>query len=280
MSYMLTRSALYIPGSKPRALAKALTLPTDMIIFDLEDAVAPDAKSAARRTLTEALHAHDFAPRNRIVRMNGLSTPEGRADAHAIRDMPCDGVALPKVEGVADLDAVTVLIPGKPIWAMIETPMGVLNAPAIAAHAGVAGIIMGTNDLAKELRARTRAALQHALQTCLLSARAHGKIALDGVFNAFQDDEGLQAECRDGRDLGFDGKTLIHPAQLAICNATFGPTPDEIALAKRHIAAFEAVCAAGQGVAVVDGKIVESLHVATARATLAAADAITAREGT
>jgi len=269
------RSALYIPGSKERALDKARGLPVDVILFDLEDAVAPDMKVAARATLHDALAAGGYGPRLRIVRMNGLDTPWGADDATAIAAMDCDAVLLPKVNGVADLDALAALIPDKPIWAMMETPQGILNAPAIAAHPRMAGFVLGTNDLAKDLNSRSRAALMTALQMSVLAAKAAGIVVLDGVYNAFKDDDGLAVECAEGRDMGFDGKTLIHPAQVAICNAAFGPSADEIDLATRQIAAFEAT---SDGVAVVDGKIVENLHIVTAKATLAKAAAIAALE--
>ncbi|SEN06223.1 (3S)-malyl-CoA thioesterase [Loktanella fryxellensis] len=275
-----TRSALYIPGSKLRALDKARGLPCDVILFDLEDAVAPDAKVAARATLHDALAQGGFDPRLRLVRINGLDTVWGADDARAAATMACDGVLVPKVNGPADLDAVADLVPDLPLWAMMETPLGMLNAQAIAAHPRLAGMVMGTNDLSKDLGSRTRAALTTALQHCLLAARAAGVVALDGVFNAYQDDNGLRAECDQGRDMGFDGKSLIHPAQLAIANAVFGPSADDVALAQRQIAAFDAAMAEGQGVAVLDGRIVENLHIVTARATLAMAFAIAALERT
>ena len=273
-----TRSALYIPGSKDRALEKARGLPVDVILFDLEDAVAPDAKIAARDTLFAALAGGGYGPRQRIVRINGLDTQWGRADAAAVAAMDCDAILLPKVNSTADVDALAALVPDLPIWAMMETPQSVLNAAHIAAHPRMAGFVMGTNDLAKDMGSRGRPALMMALQMCLLAAKAAGIVALDGVYNAFQDDDGLRAECAEGRDLGFDGKTLIHPAQIAIANAAFGPTTDEIALAHRQIAAFAEAAAQGQGVAVVDGKIVENLHIVTAKATLAKAEAIAALE--
>lgn len=273
-----TRSALYIPGSKDRALDKARNLPVDVILFDLEDAVAPDAKIAARDTLFAALAGGGYGPRQRIVRINGLDTQWGRADAAAVAAMDCDAILLPKVNSTADVDALAALVPDLPIWAMMETPQSVLNAAQIAAHPRMAGFVMGTNDLAKDMGSRGRPALMMALQMCLLAAKAAGIVALDGVYNAFQDDDGLRAECAEGRDLGFDGKTLIHPAQIAIANAAFGPTTDEIALAHRQIAAFAEAAAQGQGVAVVDGKIVENLHIVTAKATLAKAEAIAALE--
>ena len=272
------RSALYIPGSKDRALDKARGLPVDVILFDLEDAVTPDAKVAARDTLYAALADGGYGSRLRIVRINGLDTEWGAADAAAVNAMDCDGILLPKVNGPSDVDALAALVPDLPIWAMMETPQGILNAASIAAHPRIAGFVMGTNDLAKDLNARGRAALQMSLQMCLLAAKAAGIVALDGVYNAFKDEDGLRAECTEGRDMGFDGKTLIHPAQVAIANAAFGPSEAEIDLARRQIAAFEAAEAEGQGVAVVDGRIVENLHIVTARATLAKAEAIAALE--
>ncbi len=272
------RSALYIPGSKDRALEKARSLPVDVILFDLEDAVSPDAKVAARDTLYAALTDDGYGTRLKIVRINGLDTEWGAADAAAVSAMNCDAILLPKVNSTADVDALAVLVPDLPIWAMMETPQGILNAASIAAHPRIAGFVLGTNDLAKDLNSRGRDALTTSLQLCLLAAKAAGIVALDGVYNAFKDEKGLQVECTQGRDMGFDGKTLIHPAQIAIANAAFGPTDDEIDLARRQIAAFEAAEAEGQGVAVVDGRIVENLHIVTARATLAKADAIAALE--
>jgi (3S)-malyl-CoA thioesterase len=195
--------------------------------------------------------------------------------------MDCDAVLLPKVESERDVDALRAITGSLPVWAMMETPRGVLNALDIADAVGMEGFVLGTNDLAKDLGCDTgggRAQLMTALQTCLLAARAAGIACLDGVYNAFRDDEGLRAECAQGRDLGMDGKTLIHPQQIAIANETFAPSTDAVALARRQIAAFDEALARGEAVAVVDGKIVENLHVATARATLARAAAIAAME--
>ncbi len=272
------RSALYIPGSKDRALDKARGLPVDVILFDLEDAVAPDAKVAARDTLHAALADGGYGARLKIVRINGLDTEWGADDAAAVAAMACDAILLPKVNGPKDVDALAALVPDLPIWAMMETPQGILNAAQIAAHPRIAGFVLGTNDLAKDLNSRGRAALMTSLQMCMLAAKAAGIVALDGVYNAFKDEDGLRAECTEGRDMGFDGKTLIHPAQVAIANTAFGPTADEIDLARRQISAFEEAEKEGQGVAVVDGRIVENLHIVTARATLAKAEAIAALE--
>ena len=273
------RSVLYIPGSKDRALEKARDLAADAIIFDLEDAVAPEEKPRARDILAAALQA-DYGARSRIVRINGFDTEWGRADALAFADHPgVDAVLIPKVSTPADLDAVAAIVPGKPLWAMMETALGMLNAGIIAAHPALQGMVTGTNDLAKELGSRFRGdrlPLMTGLGLCLLAAKAHDRVIVDGVYNAFKDDEGLRVECEQGRDMGFDGKTLIHPLQLDIANAAFAPSEAEIDLARRQIEAFEAALALGQAVAVVDGKIVENLHIVTAKATLARADAIAA----
>lgn len=275
------RSVLYIPASKARALEKARTLPVDAIIFDLEDAVTPDEKLAAHETLAAALKQGGYGARARLVRVNGLDTAWGADDLEAAREMACDAILLPKVGGAGDLDAALRVAPGAALWAMMETPKGVLHAEEIAAHDAMQGFVMGTNDLAKELQARfrpDRLPLMQSLRTCLLAARAAGIPCIDGVYNAFKDEDGLRAECEQGRDLGMDGKTLIHPAQVGVANAVFGPSAEDIALAERHIAAFDEAAARGEGVAVVDGRIVENLHVATARAVLARRDAIRALE--
>lgn len=273
------RSVLYIPASKQRALEKARDLAADAIIFDLEDAVAPAEKAAARETLSRFLAEVDYGHRARIVRINGFDTVWGREDVAAFGAMAAvDAILVPKVDGVAVLDAVAALTQ-KPLWAMMETARGMLNAGAIAAHARLEGMVMGTNDLAKELGSRSRAdrlGVMAGLGLCVLVARAEARVIVDGVYNSFNDDEGLRAECLQGRDMGFDGKTLIHPAQLAVANEVFAPSADELALARRQIEAFAVAQAAGQGVAVLDGKIVENLHVAGAEAVLARAEAIAA----
>lgn len=273
------RSVLYIPGSKPRALDKARGLPVDAIIFDLEDAVSVDEKETARATLAEALATGGYGARMKVIRINGLDTAWGAEDAKAAKDMGADAILLPKVSTPGDLDALAAITGDIPLWAMMETPLGMLNAAAIAAHPNLTGMVMGTNDLAKELQTRfrpDRLPLQTGLGLCVLAAKAHGCAIIDGVYNAFKDDEWLEVECAQGRDMGFDGKTLIHPAQVAITNAAFSPSEDDIDLARRQIAAFEKVEASGQGVAVVDGRIVENLHIVTARETLAKAEAIAA----
>lgn len=273
------RSVLYIPASKPRAMDKARGLPVDAIIFDLEDAVAAEEKAAARAALGEELAKGGFGARQRIVRINGLDTEWGAEDARAAAAMAPDAILLPKVNSPEDLDALAELTGDVPLWAMMETPRGMLNAATVAAHPALQGMVMGTNDLAKELQTRfrpDRLPMLTGLGLCLLAAKAEGKIIVDGVYNAFKDTDGLAAECAQGRDMGFDGKTLIHPAQVEVTNAAFAPSADEVELARRQIAAFEAAEAEGQGVAVVDGRIVENLHVVTARQVLAKAEAIEA----
>ena len=270
------RSVLYIPGSNARAIEKSRGLNVDAIIFDLEDAVAPDAKQEARNTLRTELAAGGFGPRRRIVRINGLDTEWGADDLEACAEIAPDAVLVPKVENPDTISTVKSALTGTnaTVWAMMETPRGILNAAAIAAADGMEGFVMGTNDLAKELTSQTRGAMMMSLQHCLLAARAEGLVCVDGVYNAFKDEDGLRHECQEGRDLGFDGKTLIHPAQVAVTNEVFGPSEEAIALATRQIDAFEAAEAEGKGVAVVDGKIVENLHVVTARQVLAKAAAI------
>ena len=277
MSTRPYRSVLYIPGSKERALDKARGLPADAIIFDLEDAVAPDAKVEARATLKAELDKGGYGNRAKIVRINGFDTAWGKDDVAAFVGADIDAILMPKVDNAAQLDELAALIPKVDLWAMMETPLGMLNAAEIAAHPRLKGFVMGTNDLAKELNTRFRAdrlPMMGGLHLCILAAKAHGVVIIDGVYNAFKDDDGLKAECDQGRDMGMDGKTLIHPAQLDIANTAFAPSEDEIDLAQRQIAAFEDAEASGQGVAVVDGKIVENLHVVTAKGILAKADAI------
>ncbi|MEQ8897329.1 MAG: CoA ester lyase [Roseovarius sp.] len=273
------RSVLYIPGSKERALEKAMTLPTDAIIFDLEDAVAPDAKAEARKTLAKALSENDFGKRAKIVRINALTTEWGNEDVRVLKDAGADIFLLPKVNTPTDVDALAdMLAPDMPIWVMMETPVSVFNAREIAAHHRVTGLVTGTNDLTKDLGCRTRAdrlPLMTALQMIVMAARAaRGVVAIDGVYNRFRDGDGLKAECEQGRDLGFDGKTLIHPAQIEVTNTAFAPTQSEIDLAERQIAAYEESMKSGQGVAVVDGQIVENLHVVAAQRILAKQRAI------
>jgi (3S)-malyl-CoA thioesterase len=276
----LYRSVLYIPGSKPRALDKARSLPVDALIFDLEDAVAPDEKVAARETLRSELALGGYGHRARLVRINGLETAWGQEDARAVAAMDCDGVLIPKAESRSQIEALSALTPGLPVWCMMETPRGALKAIEIAGTPGVEGFVLGTNDLAKDIGCETggdRSAMMTAIQLCLLAARAEGIVCIDGVYNAFKDEEGFEIEAMQGRALGMDGKSLIHPSQVEAANRVFAPTPDQIDLARRQIAAYEAALAEGQAVAVVDGRIVENLHVETAKAVLARANAIRER---
>jgi citrate lyase beta subunit len=280
------RSVLYMPGSKPRALEKARTLAADALILDLEDAVAPSEKARARELVAEAAESRGYGRRFVMIRVNGLDTDWGMDDlARAARAGP-DAILMPKVEGAADVVRLAALMDehGAPaacrIWAMMETPRAVLNAAAIAAaHPRLEGFVLGTNDLVKDLHAAhtaDRTPLVTSLELCLLAARAEGLICVDGVYNAFQDFEGLRTTCIQARDMGFDGKTLIHPDQLAIANDVFAPSIKDLRLAREQVAAFEAAEARGEGVAVVNGMIVENLHVAAARRLLARAAAIEA----
>lgn len=271
------RSVLYVPASNARAMEKAKSLPVDAIIFDLEDAVAADEKKNARKMLGEALAAGGFGKKMKIVRINELSTRWGGEDAKAVSRMDCDAMLLPKVESAGQLDLLRQISGDTPIWAMMETPRGMMNAYEIARAPLISGMVMGTNDLAKDLQTRHRAdrlPLMTSLGLCLLAAKTQGLVILDGVYNAFKDDDGLRAECEQGRDMGFDGKTLIHPSQVAVANDVFAPSDEEVDLARRQIAAFDEAERDGSGIAVVDGKIVENLHVITAREILSKADAI------
>jgi len=278
------RSMLYMPGSNARALEKARTLPADALIFDLEDAVAPDAKPGAREIIAEALGAGGYGGRELIVRVNGLDTAWGAADLAAVAGLPVQGVLLPKVEAAAHVRQAVGLLdraggpPDLAIWCMMETPLGLLHAEEIAAaHPRLGGFVMGTSDLAKDLHARhtrDRLPLLTGLSLCLLAARAYGLAVLDGVHLDLADDAGFEASCRQGVELGFDGKTLIHPKTIAAANAIFAPDAAAIAWAEKLVAAFETAQAAGKGVVLVDGRLIENLHVAEARRLLALAKGI------
>ncbi len=281
------RSVLYVPGSNPRALEKARSLAADALILDLEDAVAPSAKEDARRAVAAALRAGGFAPREVAVRVNGRGTQWAADDLAFAAGSGADAVVLPKVESAEEVRAAELSLeaagapPALALWAMIETPRGVLAAPAIAgASPRLACLVMGTSDLVKDLRARhtpSRTEVQVALGTVLLAARASGLAALDGVHLELADDAGFEAACRQGRELGFDGKTLVHPRTIDVANRVFAPSDGELADARRIIAAHEEAEQAGRGVVVVDGKLVEALHVEDARRLVALAAAIAAR---
>ncbi|MBT6506966.1 MAG: CoA ester lyase [Marinovum sp.] len=272
------RSVLYIPASKERVLERAKSLPADALIFDLEDAVTPDAKDAARALLARQLPQGGYGKRLKLLRVNGLDTPWGESDIAALQAAGADAILLPKVNSAADIEAAAALIEGDiPLWAMIETARGVLNAAEIADHPRLQGMVAGTNDLAKELgcaAGNDRAALQFGLQAMVMAARAAGCAVIDGVYNRFKDQDGLSAECMQGKALGFDGKTLIHPAQIEVTNQVFAPSNGELDLARRQIAAFEEIQRVGQGVAVVDGNIVENLHADRAKQLLYKANLI------
>ncbi|HET8542727.1 MAG TPA: CoA ester lyase [Anaeromyxobacter sp.] len=281
------RSVLYVPGSNARALEKARTLPADGLILDLEDAVAPAAKEEARRLVLAALARGGYGFRETVVRVNGPSTPWGADDLDAAATSGAEAVLLPKVERAEEVRAAERALDaaGAPaslrLWCMIETPRGVLAAAEIAAATPrLACLVAGTSDLVKALRARHtpgRTAVLASLSLAVLAARASGLAALDGVHLDLADDAGFEAACRQGRDLGFDGKTLVHPRTLDAANRAFAPTPEEIALARRIIAAHAEAERAGSGVVVVDGRLVEALHVEEARRAVALADAIAAR---
>ena len=280
------RSVLYMPAANARALEKAKAIDADALIFDLEDAVAPDAKEAAREGACAAVDSGEYGHRELTIRCNGLDTPWGRDDVAAAGAVAPSAVVIPKVSGAADLAAVAGILEaaGAPdttrIWAMIETPGGIAKARAIAGFERVDAVVMGTNDMAKELRATItpdRAALVPHLATCLVAAREAGVTALDGVYNDISDAEGFAAVCEQGANLGFDGKTLIHPSQVEPCNDAFSPSLDELDFHRQVIEAFEAAVGDGRGVVTVDGKMVENLHVDEARRAIALADAIAQR---
>ena len=276
------RSVLFLPGSNARALEKARTLPADALILDLEDAVAPEAKAAARAQVLAAVRAGGYGPREVIVRLNGPGTPWGADDVAAVAQVPVDAVLLPKVESAETVTAaLTRLGPTPDVWCMLETPRGVLNAAAIAAASPrVGALVMGTSDLTKDLHARAtrdRIPLLTSLELCVLAARAAGIIALDGVHLDLDNEAGFAAACRQAAELGFDGKTLIHPRQVAAANEAFAPSGSEVDWARRVIAAHADAVAGGRGVVVLDGHLVENLHVDDARRVLALAEAIAAR---
>ena len=282
------RSVLYMPGSNARALEKAKTLAADALILDLEDAVAPDAKEMAREQVTAAVKAGGFGRREVIIRVNGAATPWGEADLAAAAKAGPDAILIPKASTPGDimLAAKVLRNSGAPdrtrIWAMMETPVALLNADSVVRTAmdpnsRLAVLVMGTNDIAKETRARLtpgRPSMLAYLSICVAAARAYGAEIIDGVYNDFSDEAGFRAECEQGRDLGMDGKTLIHPNQVAICNEVFAPAEAEIAFARKIIATFDLPENAVKGALQIDGKMVERLHADMARRTVAIAEAI------
>jgi len=275
-----------MPSSNERALDKAKSIPTDALIFDLEDAVAPDAKPEARANAVAAAGSGEYGGREITIRANGLDTPWGADDLTAIATSGAAAVVVPKVGSAAYLDDVSTRLTaaGAPdsltIWAMVETPTALLDIRQIAGHPRVDVLVMGTNDLIKELRCGVspdRAALIPHLATALLGAREAGVAILDGVYNDVRDADGFVAEARQGKLLGFDGKTLVHPSQVEPANDVWAPSADEIDHAERVIAAFDAATAEGKGVVTVDGRMIENLHVDNARRVLATAAAIARR---
>jgi citrate lyase subunit beta / citryl-CoA lyase len=283
------RSVLYMPGANERALEKAEGLPADALILDLEDAVAPDAKAEARDRVCEAASSDRYGRREVAIRANGIGTPWHDDDLRAIAAAGPAAVVVPKIDSAAAVHAIEKALEagGAPdstrIWAMLETPVAMLRAEEIcSASERLAVLVMGTNDLAKELQAEHvpgRQPLLTGLGLSLIAARATGKVILDGVYNDIKDTEGFEAECLQGRQMGFDGKTLIHPSQLEPCNRVFAPAEDEVARSRRIIEAFEVAEAEGRGVVTVDGRMIENLHVEQARRTLALAAAIEQLQG-
>jgi citrate lyase subunit beta / citryl-CoA lyase len=282
------RSVLYMPGSNVRAIEKAKTLPVDGVIIDLEDAVAPDAKEAARAHVMQAVRAGGFGHREVLIRVNGIDTAWFALDFEAAVAARPDAILVPKISTPDQIEMIgTRLLDTHAdhhmrLWAMIETPAAIFNIRALAAKATdsesrLAGFVIGTNDLAKETRARIvpgRAPMSSWLSTCVLAAHSYGIDVLDGVYNDIGDTDGFAAECAQGRDMGFDGKTLIHPSQIGPCNAAFSPSPEEVAQARKIIAAFERPENAGKGVVQLDGRMVERMHADIARRTVAIAEAI------
>jgi citrate lyase subunit beta/citryl-CoA lyase len=283
------RSMLYMPGSNARALEKARTLPADALILDLEDAVAPEAKDVARAQVAAAVAANGFGSREVLVRVNGPATPWGADDLAAAVACRPDGILVPKVSTPADLDAASGAlraagVGGTALWAMIETPLSILNLREIgaaAAGAGLRGFVLGTNDLAKETGARIvpgRAPMLPWLMQAVAAARAFGLAVLDGVYNDVDDDAGFEAECAAARDMGFDGKTVVHPRQIGPANLAFRPSPEEVAFAGIVVEAFGRPENAGLGAIRIDGRMIERLHAEMAGRTLALARAIDALE--
>lgn len=278
------RSVLYMPGSNARALEKAATLPADALILDLEDAVAPDAKELARTQVCAAVKDRRFGRREVIIRINGLDTPWGHDDMEQASNAGPDAILVPKINTAADVAHAEQHMADAPpacvLWLMMETPQAIFNAPEIAAARGrLACLVMGTNDLVKELRAQhspNREALVAALNLSVMAARANGLVAIDGVYNEIADTQGFEAVCRQGRVMGFDGKTLIHPTQIEGANRIFAPDPQEVARARAILSAFDRPENKGKGTIALDGRMVELLHAEIAKQTVALADAIAA----
>jgi citrate lyase subunit beta / citryl-CoA lyase len=278
------RSVLYMPAANERALEKAKTIAADAIIFDLEDAVAPDAKESARPNAVAAASSGEYGNRELTIRCNGLDTPWGADDLRAAAGSGASAVVVPKVGSVAYLDEISAILDSAgasaelKIWAMIETPTAIFDVRAIAAHPRVTVLVMGTNDLARELRSSLGAAGRHPLvphlATALAAAREAGISILDGVYNDVKDLDGFRAECVQGMEMGFDGKTLIHPGQVDITNDVWAPSEAEVEHARKVIAAFDEGLREGKGVVTVDGRMIENLHVANAQRVIAVADAI------
>ena len=276
------RSVLYMPGANERALEKARTLPADALILDLEDAVAPDAKPAARERVCAAAASGEYGSREVTIRVNGKGTPWHADDLRAAAAAGPAAVVVPKVDSAAEVHAIERALSDAPdhtrIWAMIETPVAVLNCAEIAAASErLTVLVLGTNDLAKELLAEQvqgRAPLLGPLSMCVLAARATGRVILDGVYNDVRDEAGFTAECLQGKQFGFDGKTLIHPGQIEPCNRVFAPSEEDVVHARKVIEAYEEARAAGRGVATVDGRMIENLHVDNARRVLSLAEAV------
>lgn len=282
------RSALYLPGNKARALEKGKTLPSDVLLFDLEDAVGPDAKADARQNVCEAVSSGGYGQRELVVRINGLGTDWHDDDLRAVAGSSADGVLVPKVGGGEQVRALVTTLQtlGAPeamqLWVMIETPGAFLRAEEIASASDrLAGLVVGTNDLVNELHGLHvpgRAPVVPALALAVLGARAAGKVILDGVFNNITDEAGFRTEARQGREMGFDGKTLIHPSQLTPANEVFGPTQEELADARKIVAAYDEARAAGHSVITVDGRMIESLHVRESQRILALAELIAEKD--
>ncbi|WP_395649644.1 HpcH/HpaI aldolase/citrate lyase family protein [Brevundimonas sp.] len=272
------RSALYLPASNARAIEKARTLDCDVVILDLEDAVAPDLKSLARDQAVAALRDGGFGRRELVVRVNGLDTPWGEDDLTALAEVAPDAILAPKVSDVAAIEAYTARLPaGTPLWIMIETAVSLFRLEAMAASArtgSLAGFVLGTNDLAAEMGVQTdalRAPFVGAMGLAVAAARAHGLIILDGVFNTLDDLKGFETQTRQALEFGFDGKTLIHPSQIAPCNAVFTPDARQVAAAQTIVDAFADPANADKGAIRLNGRMVERLHLRQAQRTLAAA---------